>query len=97
MCVKLAPIMFSKNTLPTESTDMWFVLLCFVFQLATSTQVGDSLLMFPHDARKPPSTCETMVFIKLPRFIRADCDRQITEYFFQTWPIIYGREDIAFI
>lgn len=74
MCVKLAPIMFSGNMLPTESRDMWFVLLCFVFQLATSTQVGDSLLMFPHDARKLPSTCETLVFIKLPRLIRADCD-----------------------
>lgn len=72
--VKKAPIMFSGNMLPTESRDMWFVLLCFVFQLATSTQVGDSLLMFHHDAGKLPSTCETLVFIKLPTLIKADCD-----------------------
>lgn len=37
LCIKLAPIIFSGNMLPTESRNMWFVLLCFVFQLATST------------------------------------------------------------
>lgn len=66
LCVKLAPIIFSGNMFPTESRYMWFVLLCFVFQLATSTQIGDSLLMFHHDPGKLPSTFETLVFIKLP-------------------------------
>lgn len=74
LCIKLAPIIFSGNMLPTESRNMWFVLLCFVFQLATSTQVGDSSIMFYHGPGKLPSTCETLVFVKLPRLIRADCD-----------------------
>lgn len=62
--IKLAPIIFSENMLPTNSRSMWFVLLCFVFQLATSTQVGDSLLMFHHGPGKLLSTCEILVFVK---------------------------------
>lgn len=74
LCVKLVPIILSGNMLPTESRDVWSVLLCFVFQLATNTQVGDSLLMLHHDIGKLPSTCKTLLLIKLPRLSGADCD-----------------------